>query len=154
MGCNCNKPTPCNNCTTGVSCGCPPDYSMMPLLPECGCCPDGYTWSGPTPNWPDGVCTSSTGATTDPIPCEQCVDSIEAQCVFLPGIECLGIKEGATVADVFKTLFCSPAFWQLGLSIISNNQAAYNGFCNLVAGCGPTPGSTTPTPGPIVWSIP
>jgi hypothetical protein len=127
---------------------------MMPLLPECGCCPEGYTWSGPTPNWPDGVCTNSTGTQIAPIDCETCEDSISANCVFLPAIECLGIKEGTTVADVMKTLFCSTAFWRLGIQIIASDQTTYNGFCNLVAGCGPVPGSTTPIIGPISWSIP
>lgn len=154
MSCNCNNSTPCNNCSTGVSCGCPPDYSMMPVLPECGCCPDGYSWSGPTPNYPNGVCTNGAGTTTDPIDCEQCEEAISAQCVTMPGVDCLGIKDGDNLSDVFKTLFCSPAFWRMGLEVIATDVTTLNGFCNLVASCGPVPGSSTPVPGPVIWTIP
>jgi len=153
MSCNCGQPTQCNNCATGVSCGCPPDWAMLPLPPDCGCCPDGYTWSGATPNWPNGVCTDSVGTTTDPIDCEQCEESVSDSCVFLEAGNCFGLPSGTNLKQVWEYL-CSQTFTRKILTNIATNQTTLNGFCNIVQSCGPSPGSSTPIPSPVVWTIP
>jgi len=126
---------------------------MLPLPVECGCCPDGYTWSAATKNWPDGVCTNSLGGTTDPIECEVCEEGISDRCVFLSAGNCFGLP-ATTTLNQFVEYLCSQAFTQKILSNISTNQTSYNGFCNLVSGCGVSPGSSTPIIGPISWTIP
>lgn len=153
MSCNCGTPTPCNNCSTGVSCGCPPDWSMLPLPPECGCCPFGYTWSAPTANYPDGICTNSSGGTVSPIDCEPCEESVSDKCVFLSAGNCFGLPSTTTL-NQFVEFLCSQTFTRKILSNIATDQTTLNGFCNIVQSCGPLPGSSTPIPGPISWVIP
>lgn len=155
MSCNCSQTSNCNSCNDNKPCNCPPDYRVDHLPVNCGCCPEGYTWSGPTPNWPNGVCTNSTGMQTSPIPCNTCGDGVlEADCIVVNDIDCAGIKGPVTLSSVLEYILCSTAFKQEFLAAISTNQTLYNGFCNLVQGCGPVPGVSTPVLGPISWSIP
>lgn len=152
--CNCSNTTPCNSCQSNQSCGCPPDYSV-PLLPvtPCECCPPGYYSLGNGYCCQDGTtCNTALPTNTPAIPCTQCEDSVPAECVFVPEIPCLGIKDGTPLTDVLAFL-CSTAFTEIMLSNISSTQTLLNGFCNLVAACG-TAGVSTPVIGPISWSIP
>ena len=147
--CNCNNNNSlCSRCSSGLSCACPPDYTVLPLPVSCGCCPPGYSWSGATPNWPNGVCTGAGGKQVEPIACNPCIDSTSTDCVTLPSIPCLGIVEGTTLTQ-FLSAICTPAFWINGLNIIGLDTLASTTFCNLVAACPSIPSSTTPIIGPI-----
>ena len=159
----CNCRTTCNNCATGLTCGCPPDYSVTQVpLTDCKCCPQGYTFQGPTPNYPNGTCISNNASNlpTDPIPCTPCVDTTYTDCVLYNGntpLNCAG--SGISAGDNLNTIItklCPSSFANISaiLSAIALNQTLLNGLCNLVGSCGSIPGSSTPIIGPISFSIP
>jgi len=151
--CNCNRSTNslCSRCSKGLMCQCPPDYTIDPLPVDCGCCPPGYTWSGPTPNWPNGVCTGSGGTQTAPIPCSPCEESLDARCVILPAVACFGIAAGTTLYDFISQYMCSDAFVMSILNRISLSTTLQTALCTLTSACPPTtPG--TPVIGPITPS--
>jgi len=150
--CNCNKTSLCNRCSKGLSCGCPPDYSVLPLPVSCGCCPSGYIWSGPTLNYPNGVCTGPGGTTTEPIECSPCVESTPGQCVILPSIACLGTPAGMTLTD-FLAYLCTEAFTAKLLTNIGLSTTLKAQFCDLTGSCPPS-GGGAPILGPIVFTTP
>lgn len=153
--CNCNSGISlCSRCATGLSCGCPPNYSILPLPVECGCCPAGYTWSTSTQNiYPNGVCTGPGGTQIQPIECNPCVDSISAKCVILPSIECFGIPAGTTLYTFITTYICSPAFWAKGLEVISLDTTLKAMLCDINSTC-PAVGSGAPIALPLVVTVP
>jgi hypothetical protein len=154
MACNCNSggTSNCVQCSAGLPCNCPPDYSVLPQPVECSCCPDGYTFYGPTPNYPSGYCQNSTGSIVGTIPCNSCVDSVSSDCVFLPDIECFGIK-GPYPLTAFVEYLCSEAFVLKQLQTIGLSTTLKAALCQIVSVC-PVVGSTTPIPGPIIVTVP
>lgn len=153
--CNCN-PDPANICTQcqiGNPCGCPPDYSIMPQPVPCGCCPSGYTFSGPTLNWPNGLCTDPTRKQTSSIPCNNCAETLSGDCVILPAIPCLGLAAGLTLTQ-FAQFLCSAAFIETILSSIGLNPILQSGFCQLTQICPRVGGGTVPVIGSIVITYP
>lgn len=151
--CNCKKTTICSNCSNGSTCQCPPDYSVMPLPVECGCCPDGYTWEGPTPNYPNGNCINASGVSTTPIDCNQCEEAISDNCVYISPNSCFGIKGSFTLKQ-FIEYMCSEAYFKVMLTKVGATQSLLNGWCNINKKCGPPTSTTTPIPGPVSWTIP
>lgn len=152
--CNCNHGISlCSRCSQGLACGCPPNYSVLPLPVECGCCPPGYTWSGATPNYPDGVCTGPGGVQVEPIECNPCVDSVPGKCVILPAVSCFGVPAGTTLYDFINTFMCSPAFWSIGLQLISTDATLKAQLCAINATC-PLPVGGTPILGPPIVTVP
>lgn len=149
--CNCsgNTNSLCNKCSSGLLCQCPPDYSILPLPVNCGCCPSGYTWSGPTMNYPNGSCTNSIGNIVPPIPCTNCVKSIDPNCVILPAVPCLGIPNGMTLLNFISSYLCSTAFVSNILTILGSNSGLQQILCQIQANCPPI-NSTTPIIGPVV----
>jgi hypothetical protein len=141
--CNCNTTSLCSGCSKGLLCQCPPDYSVLPLPVACGCCPPSYTWSGATPNWPNGVCTGPGDRQVAPIPCTTCVDSVQADCVILPEIACLGLPAGWSLT-AFISYLCSDAFTAKMLTNIGLSTTLSTQFCDLVATCPTVPSSKTP----------
>jgi hypothetical protein len=152
--CNCSSipANICNQCAQGNTCGCPPDYTVMPLPVVCGCCPPGFSnYQGPTPNYPDGYCTATVGSSfraISAIPCPSCADSISADCVVLPAIPCLGLAAGTTVTQLANYL-CSELFIQTLLVKIGLTPSLGSEFCQLVGNCPPVVGSTVPIVGTI-----
>lgn len=151
--CNCNNNISlCSRCSKGLTCQCPPDYTVLPLPVSCGCCPSGYSWSGPTPNYPDGVCTGPGGVQTSPIPCSPCEETISAQCVILPAVSCYGVAAGTTLYDFINTVMCSDAFVSTLLSRIALSSTLKSSLCSITSTCPPggtgTPIITSLTPGP------
>ncbi len=153
--CNCN-PNPadiCTQCRSGNTCGCPPNYSILPEPVPCGCCPGGYTFTGPTPNWPNGYCSNGTSQVA-PIPCNQCAETLSADCIILPAIPCYGIAAGMTLTNFIVFMCSNPVFIQKILSNIGLSTTLGSGFCQLVQNC-PSKGSgTTPVIGPIIITYP
>jgi hypothetical protein len=155
--CNCS-PNPANICTQcqgGNPCGCPPDYSILPQPVPCGCCPTGYTFFGPTPNWPSGYCQSNNaaGSQVPPVSCNDCPETMSADCVILPAVPCLGLPAGLTVSQ-FAAFLCSAAFIQTILTNIGLNSILGSGFCQLVQNCPPVGSGTTPIIGSITITYP
>lgn len=153
--CNCASSTSvssgsiCNQCAQGNPCGCPPSYTITPLPVDCSCCPAGYTYMGPTLNFPDGFCQGTIAS--DIIPagnCSDCPETMSSDCVILPAIPCLGLPAGTTVTQLANFL-CSPAFVEVILANIGLSSTLGSGFCQLVQNCPPVSGGTTP----IILSI-
>lgn len=161
MSCNCGNISNCTQCSAGQPCNCPPDYSVLPQPVVCGCCPDGFTYIGVTPNFPNGACQCnatnptclSPGYLIASIACNDCVESVGADCVFVTNIPCLGITTTPVALSTVLQYFCSDAHIATILQKIGLNPALGSGLCQLVRNCPPS-GSTTPIPGPIVVTIP
>lgn len=156
MGCNCKQTSVCSKCQAGNPCGCPPDYSVMPLPVECGkCCPPGYYLSG------DVCCPVGTSVGScsfrDSIPtvaCDDCEQSIPAECVIFPQTNCAGNPPGYNLVQVLDMICPSnPNQIMRMLQTIATDATLLAGFCNLIQNCGPIPGSSTPILGPITWTI-
>lgn len=155
MGCNCKQTSICSKCQAGNLCGCPPDYSVRPLPVDCNsCCPPGYYLSGEY-CCPNGTLTCRLADTVPTIPCQPCEDSIPAECVIFPQTTCAKNPPGYNLLQIID-LICpsNPNQIMQMFETISTNATLYAGFCNLIAGCGPIPGSSTPILGPISWVIP
>lgn len=152
--CNCNSSPAsiCNQCAQGNTCGCPPDYTVMPLSVPCGCCPAGYTYvPGTTANNP-ATCINSTGGTTLPIPCPSCEETISSNCVIVPAVPCISFP-GGTSTDLANHL-CSQAFILSLLVKINTTPALATAFCQLVNACPPVVSPSTPIIGPIIVRFP
>ncbi len=157
MACNCGNTSICTQCSAGIPCNCPPDYSVAPQPVDCGCCPDGYRYVGITPNFPNGECQCKTAICTgafsvSAIPCVPCEEAISSDCVMVEAIECLGITANTPLTTVLE-FFCSAAYIQLILSKIGLTPSLGSGLCQLTRNCPPS-GSTTPIPGPITITFP
>ncbi len=155
MGCNCNQTSICSKCQAGSPCGCPPDYSVRPLPINCDtCCPPGYHLSDGY-CCPNGTITCILRDTVPTIPCSPCEDSIPAECVIFPQTSCAKNPPGYNLVQVLD-MICptSPNMIMQMIQVIATDATLLAGFCNLVAACGPVPGSSTPIPGPVVWTIP
>lgn len=159
--CNCNTTTSCLNCQQGIQCNCPPVYPIPNVTVPCTCCPPGYTYRGPTANYLNGSCVDPTGKIIiSTIPCVPCDTSTSTDCVFMSSVVPLtcnpsGINPGDNLTTILdKLCFTNPANIMAFLNTISLNQTLYDGLCNLVAGCGSSPGSTTPVIGSLSWTIP
>jgi hypothetical protein len=153
--CNCS-PIPaniCNQCAQGNTCGCPPDYTIMPQPTACPCCPPDYDYEIPTAAFPLGVCRDRTvyHIGINPIPCNPCVETISDQCVTIPAVPCLSFN-GGTLAD-FLNYMCSEAYVLSFLQKIGISVTLKQAFCQIVAVC-PVVGSTTPVLGPIIVTQP
>ncbi len=158
MACNCGNTSICTQCSAGLPCNCPPDYSVAPQSVICGCCPDGYGYVGITPNFPNGECQCINRAncpsaiSISAIPCTPCEDSVSSDCVFTPLIECLGALEGTTLTTLLQ-YFCSEAYILSQLQTIGLSVTLKAALCEIVSIC-PTVGSTTPILGPIIVTLP
>lgn len=168
--CNCNNNATslCSRCSTGLSCGCPPDYSILPLPVTCGCCPDGYTFSATTnQNFPNGMCLNNNPLSANqlpiaPIPCTTCEDAITTDCVIYNGtatITCNGA--GITAGDNLTTILAKicpsnpPVILAMLQAIaLDTTYGLKAAFCEISNFCSGIPGSTTPYIGPISFSIP
>lgn len=161
MSCNCNNTTPCTQCSAGSPCNCPPDYSVLPQPVDCHCCPAGYTFYGPTANYPNGFCCLGGDGTGNncvsvavPVACNDCTESISADCVFVSDMACLGVAKGANVPlSTVLAFLCSDAFTLKMLQNIGLSTNLKAALCEIVSVC-PTVGSTVPIPGPIIVTIP
>ncbi len=152
MSCNCNNGISlCSRCSVGLTCSCPPDYSVLPLPVDCGCCPPGYTFQGPTANYPNGFCTNSVGTVVPVIPCTQCVESVPADCVILPEIACLGVQRGTTLTAFLANILCSEAYVLNLINKIGVSTTLKAAMCNVISTC-PIPSSLAPVAGPLVGS--
>jgi hypothetical protein len=158
MACNCNSTgniyNNCVQCSAGLPCNCPPDYSVTALNVPCECCPPGFYPIGNGYCCANGaVCNVSSPTNTPTIPCNTCEDSVSADCVFLkPNAECFGIKEGTTLTQ-FIEYMCSDAFVLNLLQSIGLSTTLKAALCQIVSVC-PVVGSTTPIPGPIDVTVP
>lgn len=162
MACNCNSTSNiynnCTQCSAGLPCNCPPDYSVAALtVPPCQCCPPGFYPLGNGFCCANGaVCNAALPTNTPTIPCNTCEDSVSADCVFLKeNLECFGIKNGTTLTQ-FIEYMCSEAFILKLLATIGaggGSSTLRRAFCQLVSVC-PVVGSTTPIPGPIRVTVP
>ena len=158
MACNCNSTSNvfnnCTQCSAGLPCNCPPDYSVTALNVPCTCCPPGFYPLGNGFCCANGaVCNAAFPTNTPTIPCNTCEDSVGANCVFLEESECFGIKQPYTLTQ-FVEYLCSEAFVLKQLQTIGTGSVTLRqAFCQLVSVC-PTVGSTTPIPGPIVVTVP
>jgi len=159
--CNCNSSTACLNCQQGIQCNCPPTYPVPNTVVPCNCCPPGYSIQTNPAGATTGYCVdNATGKIRiAPIPCVPCADVTTTDCVTYSGLVPLtcnpsGINPGDSLTTIINKLcFSSPTNIMAFINAISMNQALYDGFCNLVAGCG-VPGTTTPVLGSVSWSIP
>ncbi len=92
-----------NNCN---NCNCPPDYTFQPApVQQCKCCPVGYIYNAPTPNYPDGYCSDGKNITIT-IPCNTCVEVLFTDCVVYNGdrLKCLGIQAGMNMNTILTIL--------------------------------------------------
>ena len=156
--CNCS-PIPaniCNQCAQGYSCGCPPDYTVLPKPTACLCCPTGYTWVV-NAAFPEGICAADDknhipfGPYTPGVDCNPCAETMSASCVILPAIPCL-LFTGGTLAD-FINYMCSEAYIQTILTTIGLSPTLQSSLCAISSTCPPV-GSTTPIIGPITGTLP
>lgn len=181
--CNCppvypipHSTVPCNCCPNGYTYQSPSSLypnglciSNSPTTIKTWCCNPGYTYNPSVPNFLNGACTNNGGATyidpiqcpgIAPIPCVPCETISTTDCIQYSGIIPLtcnpsGINPNDTLTTILdKLCFTNPVNIMAFINAIANNQTLYDGFCNLVAGCGVTPGVTTPIIGPISWTIP
>lgn len=127
-------------------CQCPPDYRVNPLPVDCGCCSAGYTFVGPTLNYPNGYCTGAGGAIVEPIECNPCVDTLSAKCVILPDVPCFGITAGTSLYEFISSYMCSDAFVMGIINRISLSSTLQAAMCSVMSTCPPA-GSSTP-----IWS--
>jgi len=167
MSCNCNNPAPCNNCTSGIPCNCPPDYGVVPVPVPCHCCPSGYTYTGTSQSFPSGYCTSTTSAATiAAIQCNTCVDSISTDCVVYQCINpqlaagcrpCANVAPGDSMTTILgKICPTNPAVILQMLQVIAadTQYGLKQAFCDIVNLCSFVPGSLTPYLGPASFTIP
>jgi len=161
MACNCNSTSNvfnnCTQCSAGLPCNCPPDYSVTARNVPCTCCPPGFYPLGNGFCCANGaVCNAAFPTNTPTIPCNSCDDSVSADCVFLKeNSECFGIKQGTSLTQ-FVQYMCSDAFVLELLKRIGaggGSSTLRKAFCQLVSVC-PVVGNTTPIPGPIVVTVP
>lgn len=157
MACNCGGSSSiCIQCSAGLPCNCPPDYSVLPQPVDCHCCPSGYTYIGITPNFPNGYCCPDNSLTCDVrdavavIPCNTCINSIGSECVFITS-ECFGLKNYPL--NAFVEYLCSDAFTLKMLQNIGLSTTLKAALCEIVSIC-PSVGSTVPIPGPLIITIP
>lgn len=155
--CNCQQ-QPCNQCSSGAPCNCPPSYTVTPVGATCGCCPAGYSnYQGPTANYPNGYCTSTTPpyGTIASIPCTPCEENVSTNCVVYNKsegfpINCFGINDGDTLTTMINKMCLGlVANVETILSAIGLNEPLGNAFCQLVQNCPSSGGSTTPVIGAI-----
>lgn len=135
-------------------CQCPPDYSVLPLPVDCGCCPPGAVYSGPTANYPNGYCTGPGGIISEPIECNDCVDTLSAKCVILPSIPCFGIVEGTTLYDFISNFMCSDAFVMNILNRVSTSTVLKDAWCAINSTCPVAPSGKTPILGSGTVTVP
>lgn len=170
--CNCNQPQPCNNCNSQLPCGCSPSFTIVPAPVPCTCCPQGYTFTGATPNFPNGICTTLVApfTTTATIPCVSCEDTIPTDCVVFQctstGITtlptpacnpCGNVVNGDTLTTIIgKICPTNPANILAMLQVIAadTTYGLKQAFCDISNYCSGIPGSLTPYIGPITFSIP
>ena len=154
--CNCTSSSSinvCTQCSGGNPCGCPPDYTIPVTPTSCSCCPPGYSFQGANLNWPNGYCLNSAGNQTATIPCSQCSDTLQSDCIILPAISCLGITAGTTLTQ-FINFLCSESFIQSILTNIGLSSDLSMALCQLTKACPSTNGSTTPVITSITFSTP
>lgn len=151
--CNCTSSPAniCNQCAQGNACGCPPDYTVMPLPVACGCCPSGFVYVPATPNTA-AICRDIDGKTKEPIPCPSCEETLSANCVIVPPVSCINFP-GGSVTDLSNHL-CSEAFILSLLVKINTSPRLATAFCQLVNACPPVVSPSTPITGPIIVRFP
>lgn len=166
--CNCSK-QPCNNCSTNLPCNCLPVIvpAQAPVLcngtpcedsvpTDCvvyncnggittWCCPVGTSaYQGPTPNYPNGYCSDSTGKPVNAIACPVCAP-------------CANVAPGDTLTTII-TKMCptNPAIILQMLQVIAadTTYGLKNAFCQIANFCSGIPGSLTPFIGPATFTIP
>ncbi len=160
MACNCNNSTPCNNCSSNLPCNCPPDYSVLPQPVPCKCCPSGYSYQGPTANYPSGYCQTIVAPylQTPTIPCNTCIDSVPISCVYNDGtVNCLGSKSGDPLSTVLANMCLTNPVALLEMMRVVAADSTYGlkaAWCQISNFCSGIPGSKNPYIGPITFTIP
>lgn len=160
MSCNCHISTgsACTRCSNGLSCGCPPDYSVAPILPDCQCCPEGYTKVLNSANV--YVCEGGGGIIST-IPCQPCVTSVPTDCVFYKpqgGARevplCVDIADGDNLTTILAKMCITRESNILAmLQVIGTSTVLKAALCEIVSVC-PSVGNQVPIPGPIVVTFP
>lgn len=159
MSCNCHLSTNsvCTRCANGLSCGCPPDYSVAPILPDCQCCPPGYT---KVLNSSGVYQCEGSGRAIPTIPCQPCVDSVLTDCVFYrdaSGNEvplCVDIESGDNLTTILAKMCITRESNILAmLQVIGTSSLLKAALCEIISIC-PSVGNTTPIPGPIIVTYP
>lgn len=155
MSCNChiNTGSLCTRCSNGLSCGCPPDYSVVPVLPDCQCCPEGYTKVTKS----DGTYgCSGNGRIIATIPCQPCETSVLTDCVFYKGEDgvCVDISNGDNLTTILaKMCITRPSNILAMLQVLANSSVLRAALCQIVSIC-PVINSQTPIPGPLFFTYP
>lgn len=165
MACNCNKT--CNQCSSGLPCNCPPDYTITPLPSDCKCCPDGYTFYGATPNWPNGYCQGLKASDViSAVLCTTCEESLSTDCVFYDctdkvpsgcGLQCGGIVQGDSLTVILNKICpTNPAniLAMLQMIALDTTYGLKAAWCEISNFCSGIPGDTSPYLGPITFTIP
>jgi len=168
--CNCNNSYPCNQCQSGLPCNCPPQFPVVTLPVPCGCCPSGYTYTGITPNYPNGSCTQLIApfAITPSIPCVNCDNSTTTDCVTYnctsPLKEasnicapCVNVAPGDNLTTIIQKICpTNPAVILQMLQVIAadTTYGLKQAWCDISNYCSGIPGSLTPYIGPISFTIP
>jgi len=162
--CNCNQSQPCNSCSSGIPCNCPPQYPIVQFPVPCTCCPNGYTY-GITPNYPNGICTDLSGRTTAPTPCVPCesdisTDCVTYQCTAVKATDCSpcsNVAPGDNMTTIINKICpTNPANILAMLQVIALDTTfgLKQAFCQIVNYCSFIPGSTISYIGPISFTIP
>lgn len=149
--CNCTSSPAniCNQCAQGNACGCPPDYTVMPLPVACGCCSSGFVYVPATPNTA-AICRDIDGKTEEPIPCPSCEFTVPSDCVIIPKGNCYN---GGTLTDLANYI-CSEAYIESLLKKIGLSVRLGTEFCQLVSSCPPVTGGTRPVIGSVIVRFP
>ncbi len=97
--CNCQQ-KPCNQCSTGIPCNCPPDYSVIAAPVPCVCCPSGYTYNSSlgqcSPTVPTGtIRCCPTGST---------FNQITGWCITPTGTNAFFVGWGPTYDQTYCTI--------------------------------------------------
>lgn len=164
--CNCTKT--CNQCSSGLPCNCPPDYTIAPLPTTCNCCPPGYTFYGATPNYPNGYCQGAKASDVIAASvCTTCEESMSTDCVFYEcttitpfggcALQCSGVVNGDNLTTILtKMCVTNPANILAMLQVIAadTTYGLKQAFCTIADYCSGIPGDSTPYIGPISFSIP
>ena len=164
--CNCNNNATslCSRCSTGLSCGCPPDYSILPLPVNCGCCPPDTDFEAPTAQYPNGVCRDRTVffRAIPTIPCTPCEDALSTDCVIYSAATAItcngaGIAPGDSLTTILTKMCASnpPVILAMLQAIaLDTTYGLKAAFCQIANYCSGVPGSTTPYIGPLTFTIP
>lgn len=135
--CNCNTP-PCSQCKNGQPCNCPPDFTVQPAQSQCQCCPNGYTFQQPSVQYPNGICMSTTGGTTNSWCCPPGLIYNNPSPQFSNGF-CLNPATKAETDPIRCPATIPPIPCVLCENDITTDCVTYSGIVPIA--CGPPPGN-------------